>query len=170
MKIEPEKCSIFLISVGRLLSHEKSFCFVWWLSITNMTGKQTREKVAICTWTVFLAIHHSFLVEIMTFARIIMQQDAAVERVGTRRIQGFLKQFIVNATGNRQIAQKRFLKIRGRKRPKPVWNEKTKNCAEDNDELDVTHGHTTEVKKITRGVAQAIRVNDSKTVMTTTSK
>ena len=49
-----------------------------------------------------------------------MQQDAAVKRVGTRRIQGFPKQFIVNATGNRQIAQKRFLKIRGRKRLKPV--------------------------------------------------
>ena len=36
------------------------------------------------------------------------------------RILEFPKQFIVNATGNRQIAQKRFLKIRGRKRIKPV--------------------------------------------------
>ena len=26
--------------------------------------------------------------------------------------------------------------------------KKTKNCAEDNDELDVTYGHTTEVKKL----------------------
>ena len=83
----------------------------------------------------------------MTSARVIMQQDEADERVGTRILE-FPKQFIVNATGNRQIAQKRFLKIRGRKRLKPVWNEKTKNCAEDNDELDVTYGHTTEVKKL----------------------
>ena len=36
------------------------------------------------------------------------------------RILEFPKQFIVNATGNRQIAQKKFLKIRGRKRIKPV--------------------------------------------------
>ena len=83
----------------------------------------------------------------MTSARVIMQQDEADERVGTRILE-FPKQFIVNATGNRQIVQKRFLKIRGRKRLKPVWNEKTKNCAEDNDELDVTYGHTTEVKKL----------------------
>ena len=47
-----------------------------------------------------------------------MQQDEADERVGTRILDS--KQFIVNATGNRQIAQKRFLKIRGRKRLKPV--------------------------------------------------
>ena len=83
----------------------------------------------------------------MTSARIIVQQDEADERVETRILE-FPKQFIVNATGNRQIAQKRFLKIRGRKRLKPVWNEKTKNCAEDNDELDVTYGHTTEGKKL----------------------
>ena len=83
----------------------------------------------------------------MTSARVIMQQDEADERVGTRILE-FPEQFIVNATGNRQIAQKRFLKIRGRKRLKPVWNEKTKNCAEDNDELDVMYGHTTEVKKL----------------------
>ena len=48
-----------------------------------------------------------------------MQQDEADERVGTRILE-FSKQFIVNATGNRQIAQKRFLKIRGRKRLKSV--------------------------------------------------
>ena len=48
-----------------------------------------------------------------------MQQDEADERVGTRILE-FPNQFIVNATGNRQIAQKRFLKIRGRKRLKPV--------------------------------------------------
>ena len=38
-----------------------------------------------------------------------MQQDGADERVGTTILE-FPKQFIVNATGNRQIAQKRFLK------------------------------------------------------------
>ena len=48
-----------------------------------------------------------------------MQQDEADERVGTRILE-FPEQFIVNATGNRQIVQKRFLKIRGRKRLKPV--------------------------------------------------
>ena len=44
---------------------------------------------------------------------------------------------------------------------------KTKTClkwqneklAEDNNKLDVTYGHITEIKKNTRRVAQAIRVN-----------
>ena len=63
------------------------------------------------------------MVQIMTSARIIMYQDAAVERVGTRRIQGLPTQFIVNANQqqhNRQIAQKSFLAIRGRKGLKAV--------------------------------------------------
>ena len=38
-----------LISVIRLLSHEKSSCFVRWLSITNMMAVKTQERVAICT-------------------------------------------------------------------------------------------------------------------------
>ena len=36
INIETEKCTIFLISVSRFRSHEKSYCFVRWLSITNM--------------------------------------------------------------------------------------------------------------------------------------
>ena len=39
-----------------------------------------------------------------------MQQDAAVERVGTRRIQGFLRQFIVQWTPKDDLAA---LKISG---------------------------------------------------------
>ena len=35
-KIEIEKCAIFLISVSRILNHEKSYCFVRRHSITNM--------------------------------------------------------------------------------------------------------------------------------------
>ena len=46
IKIETEKCTIFLISMGRLLSHEESF--VRWLSITKMMAMQTWERVAIC--------------------------------------------------------------------------------------------------------------------------
>ena len=115
MKIEAEKCSIFLISVGRLFSYEKKLllCLVAFNYKHDGYGNPGKKL------SVFLAIHHSLLVQIMTSARVIMQQDEADERVGTRILE-FPKQFIVNATGNRQIAQKRFLKIRGRKRLKPV--------------------------------------------------
>ena len=47
INMETEKCTIFLI--GRILRHKKSYCFVRWLSITNMIVMQTQKRVAICT-------------------------------------------------------------------------------------------------------------------------
>ena len=50
INIETEKWTIFLIYLSRLLSHEKSFCFVRRLSTTNMVVMQTQERVTTCTY------------------------------------------------------------------------------------------------------------------------
>ena len=44
IKIETEKSTLFLISVSRIFSHEKSCYFVRWLSITNMMIMQTLKR------------------------------------------------------------------------------------------------------------------------------
>ena len=50
INIETEKWTIFLINLSRLLSHEKSFCFVRRLSTTNMVVMQTQKRVTTCTY------------------------------------------------------------------------------------------------------------------------